>query len=118
MSEATISAEVSGGGAAIAAIATEAEGSPPFRASQFQDAAAHYRNVIGGFTETIRLSDFKANVAIVFTGIMMGPVVAFKDKFPHFVPLGSGAGAVPADASCACSSASIRATGARAACIS
>ena len=88
MSEATISAEVSGGGAAIAAIATEAEGSPPARASQFQDATAHYRNIIGGFTDSIRLSDFKANVAIVFAGIMMGPIVAFKDKFPHFVPLG------------------------------
>ena len=52
-----------------------------------KDAAAHYRVVIGAFTETIQLSDFKANVAIVFTGIMMGPVVAFRDKLPHFVPL-------------------------------
>jgi TctA family transporter len=50
-------------------------------------AAAHYRNIIGAFTETIRLSDFKANVAIVFAGIMMGPIVAFKDKLPHYLPL-------------------------------
>ena len=58
----------------------------PVRVST-QDAVAYYRGVIGAFTETIRLSDFKANVAIVFAGIMMGPVVAFKDKLPHFLPL-------------------------------
>jgi len=58
----------------------------PVRVSA-KDATAYYRGVIGAFTETIRLSDFKANVAIVFTGIMMGPVVAFRDKLPHFVPL-------------------------------
>jgi len=52
-----------------------------------QEATAHYRNIIGAFTESIRLSDFKANVAIVFSGIMMGPVVAFKDKLPPFLPL-------------------------------
>jgi hypothetical protein len=52
-----------------------------------QEATAHYRNIIGAFTESIRLSDFKANVAIVFSGIMMGPVVAFKDKLPAFLPL-------------------------------
>ena len=53
-----------------------------------QDAASFYRNMIGAFTETIRISDFKANVAIVFTAIMMGPVLAFRDKFPPFVPVG------------------------------
>ncbi len=52
-----------------------------------QEATAHYRGIIGAFTESIRLSDFKANVAIVFSGIMMGPIVAFKDKLPHFLPL-------------------------------
>ena len=52
-----------------------------------QDAAAHYRNTIGAFTETIRISDFKANVAIVFTAIMMGPMLAFRDKFPHYIPI-------------------------------
>jgi hypothetical protein len=52
-----------------------------------QEATAHCRNIIGAFTESIRLSDFKANVAIVFSGIMMGPVVAFKDKLPSFLPL-------------------------------
>ncbi|MDE3176728.1 MAG: hypothetical protein KGM15_11560 [Pseudomonadota bacterium] len=67
----------------------ELDGIAPNTARQVtaKDAAAHYRIVIGAFTETIQLSDFKANVAIVFTGIMMGPIVAFKDKLPHFVPL-------------------------------
>jgi hypothetical protein len=66
----------------------ELDGHVPLRLnSTAKDAAAHYRGVIGAFTETIRLSDFKANVAIVFTGIMMGPVVAFRDKLPSFVPL-------------------------------
>jgi hypothetical protein len=66
----------------------ELDGHVPLRLnSTAKDAAAHYRGTIGAFTETIRLSDFKANVAIVFTGIMMGPVVAFRDKLPSFVPL-------------------------------
>ena len=59
----------------------------PARIVSAKDAAAHYRNIIGAFTETIRLSDFKANVAIVFAGIMMGPIVAFKDKLPPYLPL-------------------------------
>jgi hypothetical protein len=60
---------------------------PPRRQVSSQDAAAHYRNLIGAFTETIRLSDFKANVAIVFAGIMMGPVISFRDKLPDYLPL-------------------------------
>ena len=52
-----------------------------------QDAASYYRGMIGGFTDAIRISDFKANVAIVFVGIMMGPVLAFRDKFPPYLPL-------------------------------
>ena len=60
---------------------------PAPRQVSAKDAAAHYRNFIGAFSETIQLSDFKANVAIVFAGIMMGPIVAFRDKLPHFVPL-------------------------------
>ena len=65
----------------------ELDGHVPSKQVSAKDAAAHYRNIIGAFTETIRLSDFKANVAIVFAGIMMGPVVAFRDKLPSFVPL-------------------------------
>jgi hypothetical protein len=66
----------------------ELDGHVPARApASAKDAAAHYRGIIGAFTETIRLSDFKANVAIVFSGIMMGPVISFKDKLPNFLPL-------------------------------
>jgi hypothetical protein len=65
----------------------ELDAHTPAKHVSAKDAAAHYRNVIGAFTETIRLSDFKANVAIVFSGIMLGPIVAFRDKLPHFLPL-------------------------------
>jgi hypothetical protein len=52
-----------------------------------KDAETYYRNMIGGFSDAIRISDFKANVAIVFVAIMMGPVLAFRDKFPPYLPL-------------------------------
>jgi hypothetical protein len=51
------------------------------------DAETYYRNMISGLSDAIRISDFKANVAIVFVGIMMGPIVAFRDKFPPYLPL-------------------------------
>lgn len=51
------------------------------------DAETYYRNTIGAFSDAIRISDFKANVAIVFVAIMMGPVLAFRDKFPPYLPL-------------------------------
>jgi hypothetical protein len=51
------------------------------------DPAMHYGNLISAYTEAIRLSDFKANLTVLFVAIMMGPVVASKDKFPHFLPL-------------------------------
>jgi len=51
-----------------------------------QDAATYYRNIISGYGATISFSDFKANVAIVFVAIMMGPVVGFRDKFPSYLP--------------------------------
>jgi hypothetical protein len=52
-----------------------------------QDAAAYFRNTIGALTGAIRMSDFKANVAIVFVAIMMGPVLSFRDKYPPYLPL-------------------------------
>jgi len=52
-----------------------------------QDAATHYRNTIAGFTDAIRISDFKANVAIVFVAIMMGPIVGSRDKYPPYLPI-------------------------------
>ncbi|MBV8474013.1 MAG: hypothetical protein JO234_11405 [Hyphomicrobiales bacterium] len=52
-----------------------------------QDAETYYRNLILGFSDAIRISDFKANVAIVFVAIMLGPTLAFRDKFPAYLPL-------------------------------
>jgi hypothetical protein len=63
----------------------ELDAHAPAQTQAAKDAATHYRNIIGAFTETIRLSDFKANVAIVFAGIMMGPVIGFRDKLPAFL---------------------------------
>jgi len=54
---------------------------------QAPDPAMHYGNLIGTYTESIRLCDFKANLTVLFVAIMMGPVVASKDKFPNFLPL-------------------------------
>lgn len=65
----------------------ELDGHAPARPQAALDAAAHYRNIIGGFTDSIRISDFKANVAIVIGAVMMGPVIGFHDKLPAFLPL-------------------------------
>jgi hypothetical protein len=65
----------------------ELDGHTPARHQAAIDAATHYRNIIGAFTETIRISDFKANVAIVIAAVMMGPVIGFRDKLPAFLPL-------------------------------
>ncbi len=65
----------------------ELDGHTPTRAKTAADAATHYRNIIGAFTDTIRISDFKANVAIVIAAVMMGPVIGFHDKLPAFLPL-------------------------------
>jgi hypothetical protein len=51
------------------------------------DPALHYGNLIGAYQEAIRLSDFKANLTVLFVAIMMGPVVASRAKFPHFLSL-------------------------------
>jgi hypothetical protein len=51
------------------------------------DPALHYGNLIGAYQEAIRLCDFKSNLTVLFVAIMMGPVVASRDKFPHFLSL-------------------------------
>ncbi|HLW89932.1 MAG TPA: hypothetical protein VKS78_01350 [Roseiarcus sp.] len=52
-----------------------------------KDAATYYRNQIAAYTDTIRISDFKANVAIIYGAFTMGPLMGFADKFPPFLPL-------------------------------
>jgi hypothetical protein len=51
------------------------------------DPAAHFGGLISAYTESIRVSDFKANLAVLFVAIMMGPIVAYRDKYPHFLSL-------------------------------
>ena len=49
-----------------------------------KDPATYFRATNGLLVDAIRISDFKANVAIVFVGIMMGPVLGARDKFPSY----------------------------------
>jgi hypothetical protein len=51
------------------------------------DPAEHFGNLVAAYTDSIRVSDFKANLAVLFAAIMMGPIVAYRDKYPHFLPL-------------------------------
>lgn len=69
------------------AVAAASLAESPARVEDAPDPALHYGNLIGAYTEAIRLSDFKANLTVLFVAIMMGPVVASKDKFPHFLTL-------------------------------
>ena len=55
--------------------------------TQDADPAQRFRNLAAGYTDSIRVTDFKANVALVFVAIMLGPVVGARDKFPPFLPL-------------------------------
>ena len=52
-----------------------------------KDAATYYRNQIAAYTDTIRISDFKANVAIIYGAFTIGPVLGFSDKFSRFLPV-------------------------------
>jgi Na+/melibiose symporter-like transporter len=52
-----------------------------------QDAAAYYRNQLAAYTDTIRISDFKANVAVIYGAFTIGPIMSFADKFPPYLPL-------------------------------
>jgi hypothetical protein len=52
-----------------------------------QDAMTYYRNQIAAYTDAIRMSDFKANVAIIYGAFTIGPVLAFSNKFPPFLPV-------------------------------
>jgi hypothetical protein len=51
------------------------------------DAKTYYPNQNAAYTDTIRISDFKANVAIIYGAFTIGPVMGFADKFPPFLPL-------------------------------
>jgi hypothetical protein len=52
-----------------------------------KDAATYYSNQIAAYTDAIRISDFKANVAVIYGAFTIGPVLSFSDKFPKFLPI-------------------------------
>jgi hypothetical protein len=50
-----------------------------------EDHEAQLRNLIAGYGDSIRLSDIKANIAVLFVAIMMGTVLGFRDNYPHYL---------------------------------
>jgi hypothetical protein len=51
------------------------------------DAMNYYRSQIAAYTDSIRMSDFKANVAVIYGAFTIGPILGFSNKFPPFLPL-------------------------------
>ena len=51
------------------------------------DPAQAYRGLIAGYTDAIRASDFKANIAILFVAFMMGPILYNYTRFPSYLPV-------------------------------
>jgi hypothetical protein len=51
------------------------------------DPSQPYRGLIAGYTDAIRASDFKANIAILFVAFMMGPILGNYTRFPSFLPI-------------------------------
>ena len=51
------------------------------------DPAQPYRGLIAAYTDAIRASDFKANIAILFVAFMMGPILYNYPKFPTYLPI-------------------------------
>ena len=51
------------------------------------DPSQPYRGLIAGYTDAIRASDFKANIAILFVAFMMGPILGNYTHFPSYLPI-------------------------------
>jgi hypothetical protein len=51
------------------------------------DPSQPYRSLIAGYTDAIRASDFKANIAILFVAFMMGPILGNYTRFPSYLPI-------------------------------
>ena len=49
------------------------------------DKNALLRNLIAGYGNSIRLSDIKAMIAVLFVAIMMGTVLQFRDFYPWYL---------------------------------
>jgi len=50
-----------------------------------RDRNAQLRNLIAGYGDSIRLSDIKANIAVLFVAIMMGTVLGFRANYPWYL---------------------------------
>ena len=50
-----------------------------------KDRDAKLRNLVTGYSDAIRLSDIKANIAVLFVAIMMGTVLQFRDQYPPYL---------------------------------
>jgi hypothetical protein len=46
---------------------------------------AQLRNLIAGYSDSIRLSDIKALIAVLFVAIMLGTVLQFRDRYPWYL---------------------------------
>jgi hypothetical protein len=51
------------------------------------DLSQPYRSLIAAYTDSIRASDFKANIAILFVAFMMGPILGNYTRFPSYLPI-------------------------------
>ena len=51
------------------------------------DPSQPYRSLIAAYTNSIRASDFKANIAILFVAFMMGPILGNYTRFPSYLPI-------------------------------
>ncbi|MBV8106973.1 MAG: hypothetical protein JO223_20565 [Hyphomicrobiales bacterium] len=50
-----------------------------------KDKNAQMRNLIAGYGDSIRLSDIKALIAVLFVAIMMGTALQFRDLYPWYL---------------------------------
>ena len=50
-----------------------------------RDENAQLRNLIAGYGDSMRLSDIKALIAVLFVAIMMGSVLQYRDNYPWYL---------------------------------
>ena len=74
----------SSNGSTIVAASRDAWRAPAMPVTS-KDHEAQLRNLIAGYGDSIRLSDIKANIAVLFVAIMMGTVLQFRDHYPHYL---------------------------------
>jgi hypothetical protein len=50
-----------------------------------RDKKAQLRNLMTGYGDSIRLSDIKAMIAVLFVAIMLGTVIQFRAQYPWYL---------------------------------